>query len=206
MKGSIKMQLKIKMLPIITAMVVTSLTAGCGFRSIPKGKNKVEAALAEITNQYKRRADLIPNLVKTVKGYAKHESETLKEVVEARAKATSTTIDPSKLNASQIRQFSAAQGGLSHALGKLMVVVEKYPDLKADRNFLELQAQLEGTENRITVARNRYIEAIKQFNNNVTVPPESWTNSMFYHYEKMPQWTVSETEKTKNEKAPQVEF
>ena len=108
---------------------------------------------------------MIPNLVKTVKGYAKHESGTLQAVVEARAKATNTTIDASNLSAAQIQKFQAAQGGLSQALGKLMVVVERYPDLKADRNFRELQAQLEGTENRITVARNRYIEAIKNINN-----------------------------------------
>ena len=186
--------------------VLLGMTTGCGVRSLPKSKNNVEATVAEITNQYKRRADLIPNLVQTVKGYAKHEAETLKAVVEARAKATGTTIDPTNLNAAQIQKFQAAQGGLSQALGRLMVVVEKYPDLKADRNFRELQAQLEGTENRITVARNRHIEAIKMFNDLVTAPPESWTNSLFYHYEKMPQWTVDEAEKAKNEVAPKVTF
>ena len=179
---------------------------GCGVRSIPQSKNNVEAAVAEVTNQYKRRADLIPNLVQTVKGYAAHETETLQAVVEARAKATATRIDPTNVNAADMQKFQAAQGGLSQALGRLMVVVEKYPDLKADRNFRELQAQLEGTENRITVARNRHIEAIKQFNNMVTVPPESWTNSLFYKYEKMPQWTVDEEEKAQNQVAPKVEF
>jgi LemA protein len=110
------------------------------------------------------------------------------------------------MDPAQIQKFQAAQGGLSQALGRLMVVVEKYPDLKADRNFRELQAQLEGTENRITVARNRHIEAIKMFNDLVTAPPESWTNDLFYHFEKMPQWTVDEAEKAKNEVAPKVEF
>lgn len=180
--------------------------SGCGVRSLPQNKNNVEATVAEVTNQYKRRADLIPNLVQTVKGYAAHETETLQAVVEARAKATATRIDPANVNAADMQKFQVAQGGLSQALGRLMVVVEKYPDLKADRNFRELQAQLEGTENRITVARNRHIEAIKQFNNLVTAPPESWTNNLFYKYEKMPQWTVDEEEKAQNQIAPKVEF
>ncbi len=189
------------------ALAVCALSlAGCGVQSIPKSLNEVEAALAEVTNQYKRRADLIPNLVSTVKGYADHESETLEAVIAARAKATSMTIDPSNLDAQQIQQFQAAQGGLSQALGRLMVVAERYPDLKADRNFRELQAQLEGTENRITVARNRHIDAIKSFNNLVTVPPQSWTNSLFYHHEKMPQWTLDEAETERVEQAPEVEF
>ena len=195
-----------KILTLSLSVFVLMTLTGCGVQSIPKSKNEVDATLAEITNQYKRRADLIPNLVNTVKGYASHEKETLQAVVEARAKATSTTVDASNLNASQIQAFQKAQGGLSSALARLMVVVEKYPDLKADRNFRELQAQLEGTENRITVARNRYIEAIKNFNNEITVPPTSWTNSLFYHYEKLPQWTVSEAEKSQNEKAPEVKF
>ncbi len=181
-------------------------SAGCGVRSLPQGKNLTEATLAEITNQYKRRADLIPNLVSTVKGYAKHEKSTLQAVVEARAKATSAKIDASNLSPAQIQKFQAAQGGLSRALGRLMMVVEKYPDLKADRNFRELQAQLEGTENRITIARNRHIQAIKKFNDLVSVPPESWANSLFYKYEKMPQWTVDAAEAKKNEAAPQVDF
>ena len=191
---------------VLVLLSLVGMSTGCGVRSLPKSKNNVEATLAEITNQYKRRADLIPNLVRTVKGYAAHEADTLKAVVEARAKATATNIDPSNLNAKKIQEFQAAQGSLSRALGKLMVVVEKYPDLKADRNFRELQAQLEGTENRITVARNRHIEAIKIFNDLVTAPPESWTNSLFYNYEKMSQWTVDEAEKAKNEVAPKVEF
>jgi len=189
---------------VITFLLIG--TSGCGIQSIPKSNNAVEASLAEITNQYKRRADLIPNLVNTVKGYAKHENETLTAVVEARAKATSMNINARNMNPDAIQKFQAAQGGLSQALGRLMVVIEKYPDLKADRNFRELQAQLEGTENRITVARNRHIENIKIFNDLVTVPPSSWTNSLFYHHDKKAQWSVSESEKEQVEKAPSVNF
>ncbi len=179
---------------------------GCGLQSLPTAKNNVEATLAEVVNQYKRRADLIPNLVSTVKGYAQHEGQTLTAVTEARAKATQSTIDPSKLTGNQLQQFQAAQGSLSQALGRLMIVVEKYPDLKADRNFRELQAQLEGTENRITVARNRHIEAIQQFNNLVTVPPESWFNKIYHKFEKTPQWNVDEAERDTIKKAPEVKF
>ena len=179
---------------------------GCGIQSIPKSANQVEAAVAEVTNQYKRRADLIPNLVKTVKGYASHEKETLQAVVEARANATRVSIDPSNSTPEQIQKFQQAQGGLSQALGRLMVVVERYPELKADRNFRELQAQLEGTENRITIARQRHIEAIKEFNDLVTVPPASWTNSVLYHHEKMAQWALDDAEQEAAEKVPEVDF
>jgi LemA protein len=179
---------------------------GCGIQSIPQAKNNVDAALAEVNNQYKRRADLIQNLVSVVKGYATHEKDTLTAVIEARAKASSVTIDPSKSSPEQIQKYQEAQGSLSQALGRLMVVVEKYPDLKADQNFRDLQAQLEGTENRITIARQRNIEAIKGFNDLITVPPTSWTNSLFYHHEKMAQWAVSDEEQKVNEVAPKVEF
>ena len=179
---------------------------GCGIQSLPQGKNATEAALAEVNNQYKRRADLIPNLVNVVKGYAKHEEQTLTAVVEARAKATQTVIDPSKVTPDQLLKFQQAQTGLSQALGKLMVVSENYPQLKADQNFRDLQAQLEGTENRITIARQRYIETIKEFNNLVSVPPTSWTNSLMYHFEKMPQWDMAPEEKAQAEKAPEVKF
>ncbi len=182
------------------------LATGCGIQSIPQAKNNVDATVAEITNQYKRRADLIPNLVQTVKGYASHEKETLESVISARAKATSIEINPANATPEQVMKFQQAQGQLSQALGRLLVVAERYPDLKADRSFLELQAQLEGTENRITVARQRNIESIQAFNNLVTVPPTSWTNSLFYHHPKMAQWTVDENEKQTIEKAPSVDF
>ncbi len=178
--------------------------AGCGVQSIPRAKNEVDAKQAQVTNQYKRRADLIPNLVKTVKGYANHEKETLQAVINARAKATQVTIDPSRSSAKQIKQFQAAQGGLSQALGRLMVVAERYPQLKADANFRDLQSQLEGTENRITVARQRLIESIKEFNDLVTVPPSSWTNSIVYGHSKMAQWTVADVKAV--EQTPEVKF
>lgn len=189
---------------LITLMLSSIFLTGCGIQAIPQSKNSVEASLAEITNQYKRRSDLIPNLVETVKGYAKQEQDTLTKVTEARAKATSMNIDPSKATPEQIEKFSAAQGQLSQALGRLMVVSEQYPDLKSNQNFRDLQAQLEGTENRITVARQRYIETIREFNNLVTVFPTNLTNSVLYHFEKMPQWggDVTEAEKV----APKVKF
>jgi LemA protein len=182
------------------------LNAGCGIQSIPQAKNATDAATAEVTNQYKRRSDLIPNLVNTVKGYAAHEENTLKEVVEARAKATSIQLDPSKVDHETLMKYQKAQGELGQALGKLLSVVENYPNLKADTQFRDLQAQLEGTENRITVARQRLIQAIQEFNNLVTVPPTSWTNSLMLHLEKMPQWDVSPEEKKKVEEAPKVNF
>ncbi len=188
---------------LIMLFLATQLTA-CGVQSIPQSKNAVDAALAEITNQYKRRADLIPNLVTVVKGYATHEKETLEAVTNARAKATSTQIDASKLSPAQIEKFASAQGELTQALGRLMVVAENYPNLKAYQNFRDLQAQLEGTENRITIARQRYIDAIKEFNNYVTVFPYNLTNSLFFHFDKMPQWTTEGAQSL--EKAPEVKL
>lgn len=192
--------------PLLVALILAPLVVACGIQSIPQAENEVEATVAEVTNQYKRRADLIPNLVETVKGYASHEAETLEAVTSARARATQATIDPSNATPEQIQAYQRAQGGLSQALGRLMVVVERYPDLKADRSFRELQAQLEGTENRITVARQRHIDAIRRFNDLVTVPPTSWTNSLFYHHDKMPQWALDEAEQRAVEHAPEVDF
>lgn len=191
---------------ILLLVAATMALTSCGIQSLPQGKNEVEASLAEITNQYKRRADLIPNLVSTVKGYAAHEKDTLQGVVEARAKATQLTVDASNLSPEKLQNFRKAQGDLSMALGKLMAISENYPNLKADTQFRDLQAQLEGTENRITVARNRYIVTVKNFNNLVTVPPTSWFNSMFFHHEKLPQWDVSPEEKAQVEKTPEVKF
>ena len=175
---------------------------GCGIRSIPQSKNAVEAGWAEVQNQYKRRADLIPNLVKTVQGYARHEKETLKAVIEARANATKTQINVDQLTPQTLQKFEQAQQGLTAALSKLMVVVEKYPDLKANENFRDLQAQLEGTENRISIARRRYIDTVQNYNNKITVPPESFANSLFYKHQKMPQFSVTEAETV----TPKVEF
>lgn len=148
-------------LPLAAAL---SLSA-CGINSIPTKEEGVNAAWGEVENQYQRRADLIPNLVATVQGYAKQEQEVLVGVTEARAKATQTTIAPGDLSdPAKIAAFQQAQDGLSSALSRLMVVVEKYPDLKSDQNFLALQSQLEGTENRISVARRDYNEAVRQYN------------------------------------------
>lgn len=200
----------LKLLKVLRAGVLgfigVTFLSGCGIQSIPQAKNAVEAALAETTNQYKRRSDLIPNLVNTVKGYAKHEEQTLTQVTEARAKATSMTLDPANATPAQLQAYAQAQGQLSQALGRLLMVSENYPNLKADQNFRDLQAQLEGTENRITIARQRYIESIQQFNNLVSVPPTSFTNALIYKHEKMPQWDVTEAEKQTIETAPEVKF
>ncbi|MFL5784264.1 MAG: LemA family protein, partial [Bacteriovoracaceae bacterium] len=153
----------------LALLLVSLLFVSCGLQSIPQANNNVEAQWAEVQNQYKRRADLIPNLVNTVKGYAKHEQATLEGVIEARAKATAVNVDAKDLNPETLKKFQEAQTGLSQALGRLMVVAEKYPDLKANENFIGLQSQLEGTENRIAIARRRYIEAVQEFNNLVTV-------------------------------------
>ena len=185
-------------------LILFLILTGCGIQSIPKSVNEVEAKWAEVINQYKRRSDLIPSLVSTVKGYAAHEKETLSAVIEARSKATKTTINFDQLNGQTLQKFQKAQGALSSALSRLMVTVEKYPQLKANENFLALQNQLEGTENRIAVARKRYIQSIKEFNNLISVPPTSFTNSLFYHHEKKPQFTVNNVEEIQN--APAVNF
>ncbi len=187
----------------ILSFLALALT-GCGVQGIPEANNDVDAKWAEVQNQYQRRMDLIPNLVNVVKGYAAHEKETLEAVINARAEASKVTINAKDLNEETLKKFEAAQGQIKSALGRLMVTVEKYPDLKANQNFMDLQAQLEGTENRITVARNRYIESIQNFNNLVTVPPTSFTNSLFYHFQKKPQFQVDNLDAAK--KAPEVKF
>jgi LemA protein len=185
-------------------LVYIAVFSGCGIQSIPQAQNDVEASWSEVLNQYKRRADLIPNLVEVVKKYATHEQSTLESVISARAKATQTTVNVGDLNNETMKKFSEAQAGLSSALSRLMVVSEKYPDLKANENFKDLSVQLEGTENRVTIARQRYIESVKRFNNLVTVPPTSWTNAMMLHYEKKPQFTVEDPKAIEN--APKVQF
>lgn len=186
----------------LVILFLSLFLVSCGLQSIPQANNQVEASWAEVENQYKRRTDLIPNLVNTVKGYASHEKETLENVVAARAKATSINIDPKNLTAEKLKEFQSAQSGVSQALGRLMVVSEKYPDLKANQNFQGLQTQLEGTENRIAIARRRYIESVQGFNNLVTVFPTSLTNSLIHKFDKKPQFSVSESE----QKNPEVKF
>ena len=192
------------MINLFLIALTASLLSSCGMQSIPTAANDVEAKWAEVQNQYKRRSDLIPNLVEIVKGYAKHEQETLTKVIEARASATKVTFSANQLTEENMKAFQKAQAQVSSALSRLMVSVEKYPDLKANENFKELQNQLEGTENRITVARNRYIESIQEFNNLITVPPTSWYNGMFLHLTKKPQFQVENLEEV--QKAPSVKF
>ncbi|MCQ2345528.1 MAG: LemA family protein [Paludibacteraceae bacterium] len=151
---------------IIVIAAVAAVVFWCigRYNAMVTAEENVETSWAQVENQYQRRADLVPNLVSTVKGYAQHESQTLEEVVAARAKATQITIDPTNATPEQLMAYQEAQGELSQALGRLLAISENYPDLKANQNFLELQSQLEGTENRITVARNAFNEAAKQFN------------------------------------------
>jgi len=185
------------------ALVAALLLGGCGYQAIPRADNAVTAAWAEVENQYQRRADLVPNLVETVKGYAAHEKETLEAVVEARARATSIQLKADDLTPEKLKQFEAAQAQLKGALGRLLAVAENYPQLKASENFRDLQAQLEGTENRIAIARRRYIEAVQGFNDLVTVPPTSWTNSMFYKKQPKPQFQATTPDAAT---APKVKF
>lgn len=187
---------------LVVLILASLLITSCGLQSIPQAVNDVEAKWAEVSNQYKRRSDLIPNLVNTVKGYAAHEKETLESVINARANATKMTVDASNLTPEKLKQFQAAQGQLSQALGRLMMVSERYPDLKASTNFSALQSQLEGTENRITIARQRYIQSVQGFNNLVTVIPTSLTNKWFFGYEKKPQFETTAAESA----TPKVEF
>jgi LemA protein len=188
-----------------TFAVVAAAAAlsGCGIQSIPQADNAVQAAWAEVENQYQRRADLVPNLVETVKGYASHERETLEAVVNARAKATSVQLNVDQLTPENLQKFEAAQGELRSALGRLLAVAENYPQLKANENFRDLQAQLEGTENRITIARRRYIESVQGLNNLITVPPTSWTNAIIYHKQPKAQFTAT-TQGA--QEAPKVKF
>ena len=182
------------------------LLTGCGVQAIPRAKNDVEAKTAQVTNEYKRRADLVPQLMGAVKGNSKHEKETLEAVVGARAKATSITLDPSHATPAQLKAYQNAQGELSQALGRLMAITENDPTLQANAAFRDLQAQLEGTENRIKVSRQDLIASVQAFNDLVTVFPTSLSNSWFFHYEKMPQWDLPSDEKAAAEKAPEVKF
>jgi len=186
-------------------VLIASLLAGCGINNIPRYDEQVKAAWGQVQNQYQRRADLIPNLVETVKGYAKHEQDTLTAVIEARAKATSIQVDASTLDdPEKIRQFQAAQAQLTGALSRLMVVAEQYPDLKANQNFLALQSQLEGTENRIAVARKDFIAAVQQYNTEIrTFPGLIWHKVM---YSDLPLRESFEATSANADKAPEVKF
>jgi LemA protein len=166
---------------LLTVLMFTTLLSGCGVNNIPQYDEQVKSAWAQVENQYQRRADLIPNLVETVKGYAKQEQDTLTRVIEARAKATSIQVDANTLDdPAKLQQFDQAQQQLSGALSRLMVTVERYPDLKSNQNFLALQSQLEGTENRIAVARRDFIASVEKYNTEIrTFPGKLWQMTMY---------------------------
>ncbi len=189
-----------KLLPIVLLLSLSS----CGYNQFQSLDEEAKASWSEVLNQYQRRADLVPNLVSTVKGYAEHEEKVLTEVAEARSKVGSMQVTPELLNDPEaFAKFQAAQGQLTSALSRLMAVAENYPNLKADQGFRDLQAQLEGTENRVTVARNRYIETIKNYNIAVRSFPNNLT-AMMFGYKAKPSFTV-ENEKAIST-APKVEF
>lgn len=189
---------------IFAATLLGLTVASCGYNTIPTYEEQAKAKWADVQNNYQRRADLIPNLVATVQGYAKQEREVLTAVVEARAKATQVKIDVSQLNdPDKLKQFQDAQNQLSGALGRLLAVSENYPELKSNQNFLALQSQLEGTENRIVVARRDYIEAVRLYNTSLrTFPTVLWAMTFFRSNKSMVEFTASEGA----EKPPQVKF
>ena len=188
----------------MVAMVLAVSLSGCGYNTMQSQDEAANAAWSKVLNQYQRRAELVPNLVATVQGYAKHEKDVLTEVTEARAKVASVQLTgDTATNEQQLKAFSDAQAGLTSALSKLMVVVEKYPELKANANFLDLQKQLEGTENRIAVARSDYIESVQTYNTTVRQFPNNLTAKMF-GMEVRPNFTV-ENEKAVST-APKVSF
>lgn len=185
-------------------MLASLVLSGCGINQIPTLDERAKAAWSEVLNQYQRRADLIPNLVETVKGFAEQESKVLTEVIEARAKATQVQIPPDILtNKAAFDKFQDAQNNLSGALGRLLVVVERYPDLKSNQNFLALQSQLEGTENRIAISRRDYIVAVKDYNTELRTIPGRWWRALLYpDSEPMQNFSVSE----ETTQVPKVEF
>lgn len=192
-----------KVLRISTLCVICVFFLSCGYNTMQRNEEAVLKAWGDVEANLQRRADLIPNLVEVVKGYAAQEKETLTAVIEARAKATSVNVSASDLSSAEAMQrLSGAQGALSSALSRLMVVVERYPDLKSNQNFLDLQNQLEGTENRINVARQRYNQAAETFNFSIRKFPNSLTNSLLLHLERKEYFKADEGAKT----APKVKF
>ncbi|UQG59928.1 LemA family protein [Marinobacter sp. M3C] len=190
----------------LTALLMLALLlTGCGINNIPTYDENVKAAWSQVENQYQRRADLIPNLVETVKGFAAQEKETLTAVIEARSKATSIQVDESILNnPEKFQQFQQAQGELSSALSRLMVVSERYPDLKSNQNFLALQSQLEGTENRIAVARRDFIQSVERFNTEIrTFPGKIWHSILYSDLEQRENFKATAENA---EEAPKVTF
>lgn len=186
---------------ILMAAVIIPLLSSCGYNTMVELDENVAASWAQVENVYQRRADLIPNLVNTVKGYAEHEQETLQSVIEARSKATSINLSADELNEQTLQNFQKAQDGLSSALSRLMVVMERYPDLKANQNFLDLQAQLEGTENRIAVERRKFNEATRAYNTYIRRFPRNLIAGLF-NFESKPYFEADQGA----DKAPEVQF
>ena len=189
-------------LAVVAVIVIWAIST---YNGLVKEQQKVEESWAQVENVYQRRADLIPNLVQTVKGYAKHEKETLEGVVQARANATSVKIDASNLDEASLKKFQAAQGELGSALSKLLAVREAYPDLKANENFRDLQAQLEGTENRITVERRNFNEVARNYNTAVRTFPKNIFAGMF-GFQKEPMYEIAASERAAVEAAPKISF
>lgn len=183
------------------AVVMAGGLSSCNYNSLVEKQQTVDQSWAQVENQYQRRVDLIPNLVNTVKGYATHESETLEQVVAARAKATSITVDAANLNEESLARYQEAQGELSQALGRLLAVSEAYPDLKANENFMALQTQLEGTENRISTERKRYTEAVMEYNTAIKKFP-TMIYAGWFGFKEKPQFKAE----AGAEKAPEVKF
>jgi len=193
-----------RLLPfVLAAFILLPALSGCGYNQIQKNEEAVTAAWADVEATYQRRADLIPNLVETVRAYASHERETLQSVTEARARVGQVNVSAEDLNdPAAMQKFQAAQGELSGALSRLLVVAERYPDLKANQNFLDLQHQLEGTENRINVARQRYNQSVQVFNSSIRTFPNNLTNKFLLHLERKEPFQAE----AGAEKAPQVKF
>jgi LemA protein len=195
--------MKRKYLFILLGLILLLSLTGCGYNKMQANEEQVFAAWGDVEASYQRRLDLIPNLVEVVKGYAKHEASTLTAVTEARAKVGSMQISKDMINDPEaLGKFQQAQGQLSGALSRLMVIVERYPDLKANQNFLDLQNQLEGTENRINVARVRYNKAVQDFNTSIRIFPNSLTNSLMLHLKRKEPFKAEEAAKS----APKVNF
>ena len=189
---------------VLMVVILGTLLSGCGINNIPTYDEKTKASWSEVLNQYQRRADLIPNLVETVKGFAEQERKVLTDVVEARAKATQTKLpDDILTNPEAFKKFQDAQNQLSGALGRLLVVVERYPDLKSNQNFLTLQSQLEGTENRISIARRDYIESVRLYNTELRTIPGRWWKALLYPDSQAKETFTIEPEKTET---PKVKF
>ena len=189
------------LMKFIFVAISAFLFSSCGYNSMVEKEEAVNTAWSNVENQYQRRADLIPNLVNTVKGYASHESETLESVVQARAKATQITLNAEDLTPEKLQQYQKAQGEIGSALGRLMRITENYPELKANQNFQELQAQLEGTENRISVERRNFNQATQDYNTFIRKFPQNLIANMF-GFEKKPYFEAE----SGNEKAPEVKF